>query len=50
MPTGYAGMLTMALIPPLWFRIMNPRLEPFQKRPRPTFSNSDLRDSEQEKI
>ena len=26
MPTGYAGMLLLALIPPLWFRIMNPRI------------------------
>lgn len=27
MPTGYAGMMALALLPPLWFRIMNPRLE-----------------------
>lgn len=27
MPTGYAGMLMLALIPPLWFRVMNPRVE-----------------------
>ena len=24
MPTGYAGMIAIAMIPPLWFRIMNP--------------------------
>ena len=24
MPTGYAGMFLMALIPPLWFKVMNP--------------------------
>jgi len=30
MPTGYAGMLVMALIPPLWFKIMNPRVRKFQ--------------------
>jgi len=49
MPTGYAGMLTMALMPPLWFRVMNPRLEAFRKKPRPTFSNNDLRNGDQEK-
>lgn len=26
LPTGYAGMLLIALLPPLWFRIMNPRV------------------------
>jgi alkane 1-monooxygenase len=26
LPTGYAGMLPVALLPPLWFRIMNPRV------------------------
>lgn len=26
MPTGYAGMFVMALIPPLWFRLMDPLL------------------------
>jgi len=31
MPTGYAGMITMALIPPLWFYVMNPRVEAFQR-------------------
>jgi alkane 1-monooxygenase len=27
LPTGYAGMILVALVPPLWFRIMNPRAE-----------------------
>jgi len=43
MPTGYAGMLTIALCPPLWFRIMNPRLEAFQSEknlPKPTNQES----------
>jgi len=31
MPTGYAGMITMALFPKLWFRIMNPRVDSFMK-------------------
>jgi alkane 1-monooxygenase len=25
LPTGYAGMILVALVPPLWFRVMNPR-------------------------
>jgi len=27
MPTGYPGMMVMALIPPLWFAIMNPKVD-----------------------
>lgn len=26
MPTGYPGMMLIALLPPLWFRLMHPRL------------------------
>ena len=26
MPQGYAGMVLLATIPPLWFRVMNPRV------------------------
>ncbi|HZM35322.1 MAG TPA: alkane 1-monooxygenase [Burkholderiales bacterium] len=26
LPTGYAGMVPIALIPPLWFAVMNPRV------------------------
>jgi alkane 1-monooxygenase len=26
LPTGYAGMILLALIPPLWFRLMDPRV------------------------
>jgi alkane 1-monooxygenase len=26
LPTGYPGMLLLALVPPLWFSVMNPRL------------------------
>jgi alkane 1-monooxygenase len=26
MPTGYPGMILLALVPPLWFRVMNPRI------------------------
>ena len=27
LPTGYAGMVILALFPPLWFRVMNDRVE-----------------------
>jgi alkane 1-monooxygenase len=26
LPTGYAGMILLALVPPLWYRVMDPRL------------------------
>jgi len=31
MPTGYAGMFTMALIPPVWFKVMNPRVKKYRQ-------------------
>jgi alkane 1-monooxygenase len=27
MPTGYPGMMILSLIPPLWFYVMNPRVD-----------------------
>ena len=27
MPTGYPGMMLLSLIPPLWFSVMNPKIE-----------------------
>ena len=30
MPTGYPGMMMLALIPPLWFSVMNKKLEHIQ--------------------
>ena len=27
LPTGYPGMMILSLIPPLWFHIMNPKLD-----------------------
>ena len=30
MPTGYPGMMLMALAQPIWFRIMNERLKKYQ--------------------
>ncbi|HUH75159.1 MAG TPA: alkane 1-monooxygenase [Chitinophagales bacterium] len=32
MPTGYPGMMVVALIPPLWFKIMNPQVEKHRER------------------
>ena len=28
MPAGYPAMMVLAAVPPLWFRVMNPRLKP----------------------
>lgn len=30
LPTGYAGCLLLAMVPPLWFALMHPRLEKLQ--------------------
>lgn len=30
LPTGYPGMMILSLIPPLWFRVMNPKLEAYK--------------------
>ena len=27
MPTGYPGMMILSLVPPFWFKVMNPRIE-----------------------
>jgi alkane 1-monooxygenase len=36
LPTGYAGMILLALVPPLWRRVMDPRLiEHYGRRPHP---------------
>jgi len=32
LPTGYAGMIVLALIPPLWRKIMDPRVLKFRQR------------------
>ncbi len=32
LPTGYAGMVLVALIPPLWFRVMDPRARAHRAR------------------
>lgn len=32
LPYGYPAMTTLALIPPLWFRVMNPRVRDWRRR------------------
>lgn len=32
MPTGYPGMMVLSLVPPLWFRVMNPRVRELQEK------------------
>ena len=36
LPTGYAGMVLLAVVPPLWFAVMNPRVERFMQLQRQT--------------
>ncbi|MEC8104411.1 MAG: alkane 1-monooxygenase [Thalassolituus sp.] len=31
LPSGYAGMVVLAVIPSLWFKVMNPRVEAYYK-------------------
>ena len=32
LPGGYAAMFVLALVPPLWFRVIHPRVEAFRER------------------
>jgi len=32
LPTGYAGMALLAMVPPLWWRVMNPRVQAHRAR------------------
>ena len=32
LPTGYAGMILLAAVPPLWFRVMDRRVLDFRER------------------
>lgn len=36
MPTGYAGMVLLAAIPPLWFAVMDPKVKAFMQRQQET--------------
>lgn len=31
MPTGYPGMILLAMVPPVWFKVMNNRIREYQK-------------------
>ncbi len=42
LPFGYATMFVIALIPPLWFTIMNPRVEHYYKGKKSTPGNENL--------
>lgn len=35
LPTGYPGMMLLSTLPPLWFRVMNPRIRKFQREDAP---------------
>ncbi|GAA5525559.1 alkane 1-monooxygenase 2 [Microbulbifer aestuariivivens] len=35
MPTGYPGMMLLASVPPLWFRVMHPRLDALAENAQP---------------
>jgi len=38
MPTGYAGMILLSLVPPLWFAVMNKKVENIDKTMNQDFS------------
>ena len=38
LPTGYAGCLMLAMVPPLWFGLMHKRLDALQRQAAPTSS------------
>ncbi|PCJ47303.1 MAG: alkane 1-monooxygenase [Moraxellaceae bacterium] len=42
LPTGYAGMLLLALVPPLWFKVMNPRVEAYYQGEEWQLSNDQF--------
>ncbi len=40
LPTGYAGCLMLAMVPPLWFSLMHPRLAALQNKPSDSLANT----------
>jgi len=42
LPNGYAGMVVLAMVPPLWFRVMNPRVEAYYKGEEWQLSNDQF--------
>lgn len=39
MPTGYPGMMLVSLVPPLWFKVMNPMVEKHKKALNENYEN-----------
>lgn len=44
MPLGYVAMFFMALIPPLWFKVMNPRIAAYNKEAKSPKGSEDVFD------
>ncbi|CCU71603.1 MULTISPECIES: alkane 1-monooxygenase [Thalassolituus] len=42
LPGGYATMVVLAIIPPLWFKVMNPRVEAYYKGEEYQLNNDQL--------
>ena len=40
LPTGYAGMLVLSWFPPLWFKVMNKKVEQLKNLSREVFTAS----------
>ncbi len=40
LPTGYPGMMLLSLIPPIWFRVMDPKVKAIQKRSSSSYNIS----------
>lgn len=38
LPTGYSGAILLALVPPLWFRVMNPRVRAIREQHGPALN------------
>ncbi|HMO37602.1 MAG TPA: hypothetical protein PKA06_16300, partial [Gemmatales bacterium] len=46
MPTGYPGMMLVAMVPPVWFGMMHHRLRQYEHRTIPVKSTETFRESE----
>ena len=42
LPGGYATMVVLAIVPPLWFKVMNPRVEAYYKGEEYQLNNDQL--------
>ena len=50
LPAGYAGMVLLALVPPLWFKVMNPRVEAYYEGEEWQLSNDQFIESAKEQL